>query len=727
MVLRYFSTRGFRNYVKAAKKILDDNWTGSYTKPSPRLYPHQWNWDSAFIAMGYAHYDLNRAQQEILSLFENQWPNGMVPQIIFNPEALGHYFPEPDFWQVPDGRLTSGITMPPLHAIACRRMHDKAKDKDGTREFLKLVFPKLIASHRYLYKFRDPEGTGLVYIRHPWESGVDNSPAWDRPLREIQIDKAKLPSYERKDLQHGIPADQRPSDDDYDRYVYLVDLFRRLKYEEKGIYEECPFLIQDLLFNSILCRANRDLLEIGKVLKEDTAEVQGWVDQTSRAISDRLWCEPCKQFEDMDLSEGEPLHTATAANFMPLFAGAASKSQAEIMYETLNSVSFCALHQGNCFTIPNYDMTRDDFDPKNYWRGPVWININWMLSQGLTGYGYKQKADAMKKDMIQLPIRFGFHEYFDSQTGRGYGSDNFSWTAALFLDLVYEYYDKDKHGFKWLKLGKSRKLKETKVLNQGSRDQVAPSPDVACNLMATMGDLKERFYNLNRGLVDYEAMKNSSEYRRIYQQTSAKLQDFNLTRLSSLEEKLAFWINLYNTIVVHGIVELGLSSSVREIPNFFSHIAYRIGDYKFSAQDMEHGILRANSRPPYRPFSLFRRNDPRRQFSLESIDPRIHFALVCGSRSCAPIRFYEPRGIYEQLEIATKNFVNSSEVVILPEENKILLSQIFKWYKGDFGGKKQMFEFLQRYLNPDEESDFFAKSKDSIVVEYLFYDWNLNH
>ncbi|NIR13100.1 MAG: hypothetical protein GWN86_03755, partial [Desulfobacterales bacterium] len=103
---------------------------------------------------------------------------------------------------------------------------------------------------------------------------------------------------------------------------------------------------------------------------------------------------------------------------------------------------------------------------------PVWININWMLSQGLTGYGYKQKADAMKKDMIQLPIRFGFHEYFDSQTGKGYGSGNFSWTAALFLDLVYEYYDKDKHGFKWLKLGKSRKLKETKVLNQGSRDQV---------------------------------------------------------------------------------------------------------------------------------------------------------------------------------------------------------------------------------------------------------------
>ncbi len=350
-----------------------------------------------------------------------------------------------------------------------------------------------------------------------------------------------------------------------------------------------------------------------------------------------------------------------------------------------------------------------------------------MLSHGLTGYGYKQKADAMKKDMIQLPIRFGFHEYFDSQTGKGYGSHKFSWTAALFLDMVYEYYDEDKHRFDWLKLGKGRRLKGKKILNMGPGDQSPPSKDVACNLMAAMGDLRERFYNLHRGVVDYEAMKGSPDYRATVQEISAKLQTFDLTSLSSLEEKLAFWINLYNTIVVHGIVELGISSSVREISNFFGHIAYKIGDYTFSAAEMEHGVLRANARPPYRFFPLLRRRDPRVQFRLDKMDPRIHFALVCGSRSCAPIRFYEPGRIDDQLEVATKNFVNSSEVVILPEENKILLSQIFRWYKRDFGGRKQMFEFLQRYLNGDEKLDFFAKNKNRIVVEYLFYDWNLNH
>jgi hypothetical protein len=126
-------------------------------------------------------------------------------------------------------------------------------------------------------------------------------------------------------------------------------------------------------------------------------------------------------------------------------------------------------------------------------------------------------------------------------------------------------------------------------------------------------------------------------------------------------------------------------------------------------------------------FPPFKRNDPRRRFSLESIDPRIHFALVCGSRSCAPIRVYEAHLIDEQLEIATKNFVNSSEVLILPEENKIFLSRIFNWYGRDFGGEKKIFQFLLLYLDRDEKYYFLERNMDNIVQEYLFYDWDLNH
>ena len=92
-MLNYFSKRGFREYIRVARQILDNNWTGSYTKPSLSLYPHQWNWDSGFIAIGYAHYNQKRAKKEVLSLFKHQWPNGMVPQIVFNPNSLGSAHP----------------------------------------------------------------------------------------------------------------------------------------------------------------------------------------------------------------------------------------------------------------------------------------------------------------------------------------------------------------------------------------------------------------------------------------------------------------------------------------------------------------------------------------------------------------------------------------------------------------------------------------------------------
>jgi hypothetical protein len=278
----------------------------------------------------------------------------------------------------------------------------------------------------------------------------------------------------------------------------------------------------------------------------------------------------------------------------------------------------------------------------------------------------------------------------------------------------------------WFGRGDGITLKKRRILNQTSAVTAVPTKDLASKLMMAIGDLKEAFYEMNRGIVDYKAMKQSTKYRT-YLGLAGQLQVFDLKTLTTREEKLAFWINLYNTIVVQGIAELELTASVREINNFFSHISYRIGDYTFSPDEIEHGILRSNARPPYRIFSTFRKNDPRREFALKKLDPRIHFALVCGSRSCAPIRFYQANMIDEQLDTATRNFINSSEVIILPEKNMILLSQIFNWYIKDFGKQKDIFNFLLHYLNPDDKAKYLAENEETIEVAYLFYDWNLNH
>ena len=430
--------------VEQAKGVLDGNWLGRSTKPSPHLYPHQWNWDSGFIAMGYAHYRERRAQQELSTLFEAQWKNGMLPQIVFNPKTLGGYFPEPDFWQgerstnYPKGVLTSGITMPPVHAIAAHRVFEHAQDRTAAREWLSQMYPQILAMHKYFYRERDPLQEGLVYIRHPWESGLDNSPIWDPPLKAMDIDKEKLPPYERKDIKKGIPASQRPTDDDYDRYVFLVDLFRKLDYDEQAIYQECPFLVQDPLVNSILAKADEELVEIGKILGEDTAQTQEWHQQTKKGLREKMWHEEHGSCDAFDLRAGERIGTITASGFMPLLCGALSQQEAEVAYRFLESKSFCSMHDGACFSIPNYNLEGDYVDTKNYWRGPVWINTNWLLMQGLKGYGFKDKARSVQEDIVELVRLYGFHEYFDPYKGTGYGTDNFSWTAALFIDAAAE-------------------------------------------------------------------------------------------------------------------------------------------------------------------------------------------------------------------------------------------------------------------------------------------------
>jgi hypothetical protein len=722
--------RIFAAYVERAKGILDANWTGTSTRPAPSLYPHQWNWDSGFIAIGRSYYDTARAIQEIEALFEAQWSNGMLPQIVFNPKELGSYFPEPDFWQTersphaPQKKLTAGITMPPIHAIAVEKIYHNARNPSKVRAFLERIYPKLLALHEYLYRERDPDNEGLVYIRHPWESGIDNSPTWDIPLKRISIDKGSLPAYTRKDLDHGVDPTMRPSDADYDQYVYLVDLFRQCDYDESRIREICPFLIQDPLFNSILCRANESLGRIAEIIGASPQPPRVWAERTEAAIRTKLWHDQHSMFDAYDLVSGKLIEVDTAAGFMPLYAGAPTREQAEQLYHRLNSASFCALHQGNCYTIPNYDTAKTGFDRSNYWRGPIWININWMLAQGLRRYGYTLKADSLQKDLLQLPVRFGFHEYFDSFDGTGYGSDNFSWTAALFIDLVHEFYESERSQGTIMGQIKGLFARET-ILNTGGELPKCETAKLAGELMRGIRALRDGFYDTDRGQVDYERMKNSPEFTH-YRTLTNGLRAFDPSSLMGRKEKLAFWVNLYNTIVVDGIVTLGIKESVQEMPGFFRKVKYVIGPHTFSADDIEHGILRGNVRVWRYPLQLFRPGDRRRGLVVTPVDPRIHFALVCGSRSCAPIDYYDGEQIDDQLDAAARSFVNSSEVIILPEEGKVLLSEIFRWYERDFGGKGGVIDFIFDYLVDEKARAFLRENTKNLRFEYLHYDWNLN-
>lgn len=273
------------------------------------------------------------------------------------------------------------------------------------------------------------------------------------------------------------------------------------------------------------------------------------------------------------------------------------------------------------------------------------------------------------------------------------------------------------------------------VLNPEGARGPAPPEDLAAHLKQTMDLLKVECFDTAAGRVRYEAMPGSPAFAA-YARLAAALRDFALAGLRSDPDKLAFWINIYNALVIHGVVVLGIRQSVWEAGPFFRRVRYLVGGYVFSLDDVEHGILRGNRRPPYRLRRQFRARwggfpfppeDPRLRFSVQKLDPRIHCALVCGSRSCPPIEAYHREAIDEELETAAAHFVNSPAVEVRPAENGVVLSRIFSWYRRDFeevNGSLQA--FLLRYLLDPAAREFLAAAGHRVRIRFKPYDWSLN-
>ena len=266
------------------------------------------------------------------------------------------------------------------------------------------------------------------------------------------------------------------------------------------------------------------------------------------------------------------------------------------------------------------------------------------------------------------------------------------------------------------------------VLNDSAEVKLSnlEKKDIAQELKEAINYLKGDFYDLESGKVNYSAMKGSESFEN-YKQATAYLKNFDLISLKTRESKLAFWINIYNSLVVHGIIELEIKNSVREYSKFFESVSYNIGGYNFSLDEIEHGILRRNIKKHLFARRPFANSDARTQFIMSELEPRIHFSLVCGSKSCPPIGTYQEEKIDKQLDIAVGNFVNGPDVFIEKDKNRLKLSKIFKWYKADFGTDIQLIEFFAQYKKDPEEKSYLEKNKSNLSFSYLEYDWNLNH
>ena len=387
----------------SCEQVLRGNDRGRHTVPSPKLYPHQWAWDSAFAAIGWGHIDPERGWLELETLISGQWDDGRVPHILFHDRS-GTYFPGPDFWGT---ERSSSISQPPVWATAARRLVEITGDAERAR---RLVEP-IDRSHRFFHEQRDPKGWGAVAVAHPWESGLDNSPAWDEPM--ARVDVSDPPSFRRKDTETTGDASVRPTDDDYLRYACLV------KAIERDGFGPGPFAVYDPMFTAILARAEDDLAWLASQLDLDSDAARRG-QRLREGLLGRLFTGD--RFIYFDAKADAPIQADVIGGYVPLWCGLPDDVATSV--ETTLRERYTT-----AFPFPSTSPANPAFDARRYWRGPTWINIAWMLSLALDD-------QTLAASCVELVKRSGFREYYNPETGEGLGAEDFAWTAALVLDLV---------------------------------------------------------------------------------------------------------------------------------------------------------------------------------------------------------------------------------------------------------------------------------------------------
>lgn len=429
---------------QAAQTVLEMNDRGTYTAPADsRLYPHQWLWDSCFIAIGQRHYDVERAKTEILSLFAGQWANGMMPNMILSGSRRDR---DAKIWRSwvnpnsPDELSTSGITQPPVLAEAIVRIGEKMS-KPERRSWYQSVFPGLLDYHQWLYAERDPHNEGLVLLVHPWETGLDNTPPWMNELKYHQmpiwiqaVDKLKLSAlfnFFRNDTKL-IPAEQRMHTVDALSLYSTQRRLRRKGYDIKRILSHSLFAIEDVSYNAMFIRANQHLQDIATFIRKDIPEeTLARIKKTEKAF-EALWDPYTGQYYSREFVSHRLLKQPSIGTLLPLYAGSVTKERAKQLVKLLEDE-----HQfGTHFPVPSAPVNSEYFSANRYWQGPSWVNTNWLIIDGLKRYGFDDHAEALRESTIDMVRQSGFWEYFSPLDGTPSGAKDFSWTAALTIDLL---------------------------------------------------------------------------------------------------------------------------------------------------------------------------------------------------------------------------------------------------------------------------------------------------
>jgi hypothetical protein len=426
---------------RAAICVLESNARPGYTAPAQGLYTHQHLWDSCFIAIGQRHYDVPGAMTSLHRLLGAQWRTGMIPHIVFEPGW--RYWWNRRIWRsrvsgsAPRGVATGGITQPPMIAEAVVRVGE-VLPRDKKLAWYQSVYPRVVAYHEWLYRERGWHG--LTRQIHPWETGLDNTPPWlvsgrgQAPWWLALMTRThadRLADHLRWDARY-VPADQRSSTAEALCLYAALRRIRKDRYDSAAVLRHPPFAIADLTFNSILVRANTQLKQISRDLGAALPASLESAMAENEAAMETLWDQAGESYYSCDTRTGELIKEQSIAALMPLYAGCIDTARAKRLAAMLADPALFAAP----YPVPTVPLTSAWFQPVRYWQGPTWVNTNWLIIDGLHRYGFTGEAEALRSRTLQLVAKSGCYEYYQPLTGEPAGVGNFSWTAALTIDLL---------------------------------------------------------------------------------------------------------------------------------------------------------------------------------------------------------------------------------------------------------------------------------------------------
>lgn len=187
--------------------------------------------------------------------------------------------------------------------------------------------------------------------------------------------------------------------------------------------------------------------------------------------------------------------------------------------------------------------------------------------------------------------------------------------------------------------------------------------------------------------------------------------------------RLAFWLNVYNTLNRHALVRENLSGNLLAKFGFFSRSAYRVGALEYTMDAIEHGLLRGNRRRPLSPFKPLREDDPRLLCAPSAADARVHFALNCGARSCPAVRPYRADTVDALLDEGTRAYF-AQECAIDEDERALRLPFLLRMYRMDFGDERAMVDFALAHLDAPR-AQWLRAHRDRVKVRFGAYDWTI--